>query len=577
MQLNDTPQKAYSPPQPRENLRLFVPIRKRIATGCRPNNGIIAPRREPRGMNKFKTPFLFVLWIPLFLMVFASGCRRNGESSGESTLNVAVSVEVASLDPQITTSIAAIKIQSALFRTLVKVDSQTGAILPSGASAWEVSESGTLYRFELDENGKWSDGAPLVASDYVFSFSRLLTQKLGAPFASLYFDIAGAVGFYESLDPDPSTLGVRAVSERVLEIRLSKPVPFFLSLLARPCVAALPSHYGKLKKQMTSRISGWALEPGFPCSGPYRLKEWRVNQHILVERNPTYEAFENLAFDEICFYPIPSVYAQERGFLAGQLDVTSSLASERVQSYKDRAEFMNQFEMGTFYVITNTAGAVLNSREARQSLNRSIDRRAIVDQLRQRGETPANGFSPPLWSQYSPEVELLENSGGTPANWPGNVGRKLRFLISSSEGNLLIAEALQTMWQDRLGVEIEIVRQEWKSYLDSRKRGEFDLCLATWIGDYFDPLTFLEMWQSNAINNYCNWSNAAYDRLLTEAAYLTDEIERFSNLQTAEELLMREAPILPVFYLSRVYLKSQKLENWPQTILNTVNYESIER
>ena len=353
-------------------------------------------------------------------------------------------------------------------------------------------------------------------------------------------------------------------------------MPYFLSLLARPCAAALPAHYKELQAEVTSRMSGWALTPGFPCSGPYRLKQWRVNQQIVVEANPMHDRAAELEFDEIYFYPIASVYAQERGYLAGQLDVTSGLASERVSSYEGSDSFVSQFEMGTFYVITHVSTGPLRSRSARLSLGKTIDREAIVRQLRQRGEMPATSFSPPLWSRYAPQCGTILDSDSAPA-WPGIVDRKLRLLISSSEGNLLIAEALQTMWQDALGIEVEIVRQEWKSYLDSRKRGDFDLCLATWIGDYFDPLTFLEMWRSDATNNYCDWSSTDYDQLLEEAALQIETQLRFDKLELAEELLLREMPILPMFYLSRVYLKSDKIESWPQTILNTVNYESIQR
>jgi len=515
-----------------------------------------------------------------------TGCGKDQKVETKSNLNVAVSVEIASLDPQTTSSIDAIKIQSALFETLVRIDAETGSILPAGALRWEILEDGLKYRFDLNPDLKWSDGTPVTAPDYAFAFRRLMTPELAAPFAPLYYCITGAEQVHQVTGTDPKSIGVEALSEYQLEIHLNRAVPYFLSLLARPCVAALPEKIIVASNAVTSRTAGWSLLSGFPSSGPYQLQEWKVNKHILLRKNEMYPQAQTIEFDTIHFYSIESAYAQEQGFLSGAIDVSSKLASERVQHYENTECFVSQLEMGTFYVITNTESKNLKEVRLRRALSRAIDRAVIVDKLRRRGEQPACAFTPPLWQDYrlsdgfsknaldtsSAAVEVL--NGDNQAEYRG---KHLRLLIASSENNLQIAEALQAMWSETLGTEVEIVRQEWKSYLDSRKRGDFELCLATWIGDYFDPLAFLEMWKTGAPNNFSRWHDERFDQLLEQADMEADPDNRFEILARAEGQLMEASPILPIFYLSRVYLKNPLLEKWPQTILNTVDYSKLHR
>ena len=487
-----------------------------------------------------------------------------------------MAVEVSSLDPQITTSIEAIKIQSAIFETLVKVDAESGNILPSGATHWEISEDGLIYTFHLREDARWSTGEPVVAGDYVFAFQRLLDPQLGAPFANLYFGVAGAREYLTGAIDNFAEVGVKAADSHTLKVRLSEPVPYMLSLLARPCVAALPVNYIRERGGEYSRTSGWSFSSGFPSSGPYCLDSWVVNKYIRLEKNPRYWNRDAIEIPSIFFYPMESAYAQEQGFRARALDVTSKLSAEQVSKYLGSEVLARQPEMGTFYVILNMESSELQSLALRRALYNTVDRQSIVDRLRRRGETPAYSFCPPLWSNLYPEVNLsfeeiiLPTLDSLPA-------RSLKMIIPASENNNLIAEALQEMWKRQFGVDVEIYRQEWKSYYDSRNRGQFDLCLATWIGDYYDPLTFLEMWKSDSPNNFCRRYDPVFDEMLDRSARTTSPSQRMELLASAEQRFMEDYPVIPVFYLSRVFLVAENLENWPQSILNTVDYTLVRR
>jgi oligopeptide transport system substrate-binding protein len=508
------------------------------------------------------------------LFCFAS-CRKQAINGDNTPLRIAVSVEISSLDPQITSSVESIKIQSALFETLVKVEPDTGVILPAGARNWEVS-NGLVYTFHLREDACWSTGETIDANDYVFAFQRLFDPDLGAPFANLYFAIKGARDYLKGSLRDFSETGVQATNSHTLMIQLSEPVPYFLSLLARPCVSAIPRDWILQHGEVASRTSGWSLASGFPASGPYQLKEWVVNKWIWLERNPHYWNRGEIREPSVFFYSMESAYAQEQGFRAKALDITSKLTAEQVSKYLGSETLINQVEMGTFYIILNTQSPKLRSRELRRSLYQSVERETIVNELRKRGETSAYSFCPPLWSDTYPEVIKPADDLSDPALDPQSV-ETLKLLIPPSENNDLIAEALQDMWQKKLGIKVEIYRQEWKSYYDSRNRGQFELCLATWIGDYYDPLTFLEMWKSDSPNNYCRWSDLVFDQMLEKSALISSPEERFAELAKAEQRFMQDYPVIPIFYLSRIFLVSEQLDSWPQTILNTIDYTRIRR
>lgn len=508
----------------------------------------------------------------LFSLVVSFACSKHNVPDEETTLRVAVSVEISSLDPQITTSIESIKIQSALYETLVKVDAQTGKILPGGCESWDISADHLKYTFHLRKDAKWSSGEPVIASDYAFAFERLLHPELGAPFANLYDGIVGAVQYREGGIQGLSGLGVEVVDADTLVISLSEPVPYFLSLLARPCVAAIPRAWILANGAIFSRNSGWSLVPDYPVCGAYRLKEWSVNKWIHVEKNHQYWNQEQVEVESIVFYPIESAYAQERGFRAKALDVTSKLASEQIRNYLGTPFMVNQLEMGTFYVIVNTQSPPLHLASTRQLLSQAINREVIANELRQRGEAPAYSFCPPLWGETYASPEPVDVFPLKPT-----VKGTLKLLISPSENNNMIAEALQAMWKHELGVDVEIIRQEWKSYLDSRNRGKFDLCLATWIGDYYDPLTFLEMWKSQSPNNFCRWSDTAFDKMIEDSSRSRSAQERLVILSKAEKQLMDAQVVIPIFYLGRVYLVSDQLKDWPQSILNTIDYSRIRR
>ncbi len=500
-------------------------------------------------------------WVALMVAGFIMNC-------GASQLRVALSHEISNIDPQATSSVEAIKVQSALFETLVIVDSKTGEIQPFAAQSWSVSQDGLVYDFILRDDLRWSDGSPITAHDYVFTFKRLLQPGLAAPFSSLYFVIVGAEAFNASGSDDFDDVGVKAINDLQLRITLNLATPYFLTLLCRPCVGVI--HQGSVLAagELDSRLSAWAQTSDFITSGPYKLQSWEVNRAISLSPNPYHRSYRDLQAREIVFYPMESAYLQERAFLKDVVDVTSKLASERIAAYEESPYLVKDPELGTFYLVINHQRDEMRRLENRLALNATIQKDYVVKYLRKRGELPADAFSPPAWAQYKP---AYKSTSIVSHQFTG----QLTLIIASSAMNQVIAEALQAMWMENLGIQVNIEAQEAKSYFQRRSEGDFDLCLGSWIGDYFDPLTFLEIWRSDSPNNFASWHNTDFDGLLDHAATVIGVEDRYNVLRSAEQMLIDQQVIIPLFYLNRVYLRKPHVHYWPQTILNTVNYAQI--
>jgi len=492
--------------------------------------------------------------------------------------------ELLSLDPHIVTGVPEMRVLRALFEGLVALDPETLNPIPAAARSWERSKNGRLYRFSLDPAGRWTNGDPVTAKDFADSFRRILSGSLGAPYASQLFIIRNARAHHAGTLEDPASLGVRAVDELTLEIELAKPVPYFLSLLVNP--AWFPVHRPSVEStgEWISRNAAWTRPGALVTNGPYQLAEWHLNDFLRVTRNPHFRDPESFPLDEIYFFPIANLYAEERAFLDGLIDVTSIVSPQRIRYYlesDDPSVLQVEPDLGVYYLVLNTRVPPLDDPRVRRALGLALNRSAISRDIRQRGEPVARHFTPPGIAGYEPPpvfredpeeaARLLRKAG----YGPDNPLPELPYLFNTSETHRPIAEAIQSLWKERLGLDIRLVNKEWKSYLSDRQNRDFTIARAGWLGDYLDPDTFLGLWTSDSTNNFSGWSNPEYDRLMAEAAGLPSGPERNQLLRQAETLLLEEAPILPIFFYNRAYLRSPRVANWPTNLLGYTNYSGI--
>lgn len=491
--------------------------------------------------------------------------------------------EPKGLDPHVVTGVSEHNIISALLEGLVAEDPKTLAPVPGVAESWDVSPDGLTYTFHLRANAKWSNGDAVVAGDFVFSFQRMLSPGLAAEYAYMLYPLRNAKEFNEGTVTDFAQVGATAVDERTLVLSLHDPVPYFLQLLNHyswwPVHPATILRFGKIDDPQ----SPWTRPENYVGNGPFTLKSWQTNQKIVVARNPLYWDAATVKLNGIEFLAIDNTETEERAFRNGQLHVTYSVPLHRIETYQKTEPELLRIDpyLGTYFYRLNCTHKPLDDARVRRALALTIDREQICRAILKAGQLPAYNLTPPNTGGYVCEAKLSEDLAEArrllaEAGYPEGRGfPELRLLYNTSESHKLIAEAIQQMWKTSLGVQITLENQEWKVYLDSMKRMDYDLARASWIGDYNDPNSFLDMWVTDGGNNRTGWSSADYDRLIGAASRERDPAARFQRFQEAEALLVDELPILPIYFYVRSTLIRPQVQGWYPTILDHHPYKYV--
>lgn len=523
----------------------------------------------------------------LALALCLGGCGKRvtpvEQAAARGELLVGLGAEPQDLDPQVSTGVGAARLHYALFEGLVVLEGPDLRPSPGVASHWEVSGDGLRYTFHLRPQARWSNGEPVTAHDFVFSYRRMLTPGFGAENAYMLHELRGAEAFHNGSETDFATVGVKALADHTLELELHRPVPYFLSLLAHP--SWYPVHPGTILRFGSAEQRGtrWTRPGNHVSNGPFQLEDWSLAAEIVLERNPHYWDADSVSLRTLRFFPIVNPNTEERAFRTGQLHVTYQVPLSRVaELLADQApELRADPDLGTYYYAFNTRVPPLNDARVRQALSLAIDRQVIVEKIRQRGEAVARGFVPPGTAGYTGPGTVAENVAQArellaQAGFPGGAGLpELELLYNESETHRLIAEAVQARWQEVLGVRISLRNMEWKALLEARRRGAFQILRAGWIGDYNDPQTFLGLWTGVSGNNHTGWQNATYDALLSAAGQSQDRAQRFELFREAEALLLAEAPLAPVFHYNRVYLLRPEVEGWLPNVLDYRRWQGI--
>ena len=492
--------------------------------------------------------------------------------------------EPKSLDPHLVTGVPENKIIQSLVEGLIAYHPTNDLEPEPGvAESWAHNADFTVWTFKLRNNAKWTNGDPVAAGDFVYSWQRILSPELGSEYAEMLYVIRNAEAFHQGQLKDFRQVGVRAVDDRTLEVTLKGPTPYFLSMLKHYSFYPVNPRAVEQFGGMTDRGSAWSTAQNYVGNGPFRLKEWVTNQIIKVEKNPDYWDAGRVQLKEIHFFPIENVGTELTAFLAGRLHATNTVPPDRIPSLRERNpdQLMIQPYLGTYFYRVNVTRAPFNDPRVREALALALDRRLIVDRVAQGGQAPASGFVPqgvqsyPASDrvQYNPERarQLLAAAG-----FPGGRGfPKREILINTNEAHRKIAEAIQAMWRQNLGIDVGIYNQEWKVYLDSQSQLNFDLSRAGWIADYVHPMTFLEIFTTGNGNNDTGWSNARYDSLVRQAQIAGSEPERTQLMQQAEAILLAELPVIPIYWYTRVYMKDPRIQGWNPKLLDNRPYKYL--
>ncbi len=485
--------------------------------------------------------------LPLLLALACCGCSPNPRAD----LVFLNGAEPETLDPALITGQPEGRVANALFEGLLAFD-RKGKPQPGAAESWEVTDNGRVYTFRLREGLAWSDGTPLTARDFVESWRRALEPSTASEYAYQLHYVKNARAFNEGGIKDFSEVGVSAPDDRTLHVELENPTPFFLDLCAFVTLLPVPLH------AIEAHGDDWIKPRKLVGNGPYLLESWRINDRIRLRKNPRYWNAANVALETIDILPVSKGNTAFNLYAAGQADLMMDkglVPPALLAEIKKRDDFHAAPFLGTYFLRYNCTRPPFADPRVRRAFSLVVDKPSVVGRITRAGELPADSFVPPGAGGYEPPAGVGRDPDEArrllaEAGYPGGRGFPMvTYLYSEGELNEAIAVELQGMWRRELGVNVQLLRQEWKVYLRSLSSLDYDIARSTWVGDYPDPNTFLDMFVTGGGNNRTGWSDPAYDKLIASAAAEADTAKRHAILRRAEEILVREQmPVCPVFF-----------------------------
>ncbi len=492
------------------------------------------------------------------------GGETGEELAAEQVLRRSNGAEPQSLDPHRAEGVPSSNILRDLFEGLV-AEAPDGELIPGAAESWEISEDGLSYTFTMRPDGRWSNGDPVTARDFEYGLRRSVDPETLSRYSSVLAPIRNARAVIAG-DLPPEELGVEAVDERTLVIRLEAPTPYLLGLLTHSTCYAV--HRGVVE----SHGADWSREETHVGNGAYALQAWVMQSHIHLRRNPHYWDDARTTVNEVYYYAIENQDAELKRYRAGELDITSTIPQKQLRWIQQNLgeELRITPYLGTYYFGYNvTRPPFAGNRALRKAMSLAVDRDIITGVVSGAGEPVAYSWVPPVrgyvqqvpeeagWTQPQREAEarrLYAEAGYSPDN-----PLEVEILYNTSDNHKRIAIALASMWKEVLGVEVTLANQEWKVYLETRKRKEdTQIYRAGWIGDYEDAYTFAQLLESTNEQNDFGYDNPRYDALLAAASAEPDVQRRAEYLQQAERLLLDDQPLLPLYF----YVTKRLVKPW---------------
>jgi len=477
--------------------------------------------------------------------------------------------EVASLDPHKTEGVPESHVIRDLLEGLVNQD-ENGKTIPGAATSWETTDNKTFI-FHLRKDAKWSNGDPVTAEDFVYSFKRAVEPATASPYG-WYLEMTNMVNAAEILagTADKETLGAKALDAHTLEIKLTTPVPYFVMMMGHTTVK--PVHKATVEKFGDK----WTKPENFVGNGAFVMDKWVVNERIELVPNKNYWDNSKTVLTKVTYLPIENQVAEMNRFLSGEISLTNELPNEHFKRLqKNNAESVAvSGNLCSYYYGFNTQKAPFNDVRVRQALSYAIDRDVITKFILGQGQKPAYFLTPEIIADFNPIVPaygemdqkgriaaakaLLAEAGFTKDN-----PLKFTLLYNTSENHKKIAAAIQSMWKKELGVNVELENQEWKTYLDSRRQGDFDVTRAGWCGDYNEASSFLSLMQSNNGSNDPKYNSKDYDETMQKALVSTSDAERSALYAQAEVLLAKDMPIAPIYQYVKARLVNPNVGGYP--------------
>ncbi|TZE82408.1 peptide ABC transporter substrate-binding protein [Calorimonas adulescens] len=533
-----------------------------------------------------KIALLLVLILSLSAV---AGCGTTPTKKGEETQKTAqetpaegqtitynLGAQPGSIDPAKCNEVVGFNVIYNVFEGLVRLDKDSNPE-PGIAEKWDVSDDGLTWTFHL-RDAKWSDGKPVTAGDFEYAWKRVLDPATGAPFAyDLYYIKNGRA--YNEGKASADDVGVKAQDDKTLVVTLENPTPYFITLLS------LPQFVPQRKDMVEQDPEGWSTKPElYIGNGPFKMTGWTMNDSYTFEKNENYWDAASVKPSKLVFTLMVDANTVLSSFESGELDIADLVPTQEINRLQSEGKLKIYPTIGTYYVLFNTKKPPFDDPRVRKAFSLAIDRSSIINNVAKGGQIPAGAFAPFGYPDADPTKDFREVGGNyydtekanleearkllAEAGYPDGKGfPKVKYLYNTSEAHKQIGEALQNMWKEGLGVDVELVNEEWSVYLDDRQQGNYDMARAGWMSEYRDPIAMLELFTTGSVNNDAKWSNKEFDELIKVAKSTADQKARMEALHKAEDILMSEMPVAPIYFYTKTVAYQPNLKDFQITPL----------
>ena len=496
--------------------------------------------------------------------------QGSGEAA-DQTITVNWGTEPPSLDPGLASDVTSANILLNIMDPLVKLDEDLKPV-PSAASNIETSEDGKTVTFTLRDDLAWTNGDPVTAKDFEYSWKRTVSPELGADYAYQFYGIVGAQD-YNGCDAKKddcaalaAKMGVKAIDDKTLEVKLTTPQPWFVQQAAHHSFLAVH------KPTVDKFGDKWTEAANIVTNGPFNLVAWQHNSRIDIAKNEKWRDAASVKLTKVNGRMISDGTTAVQAFEAGEIDVTSGLPPDEIPRLKDTPEYAQYPGLGTYYYGVNVK--TITDVKQRRAMALAIPRQSIIDNVAQADQLPAGGFTPegmPGYETINPESTFLPAEGDMEQakalmDEVASPKTDITLYINDSPGHREIAVAIQAAWKE-LGIESTIKQQEFQQYLEflgPPPNKDVDVYRLGWIGDFVDAINFLELWTCESGNNSTNYCNKDYDALIEKARSTEDNDARYELYGQAEEILFGEngdMPILPIYFYTYVQLEKESVKD----------------
>lgn len=523
---------------------------------------------------------------------------QTGNESGAFEISLSIASEPQTIDPALNSAVDGAIMISHMFEGLMRWEdsgSETNgsngtcnnAQLGYGqAESYDkvVNDDGTVtYTFHLRDGIKWSDGKDVTAQDFVFSWQRLVNPETAADYSYMIDSVVNATEIMNG-EKDLSELAVKAVDDKTFEVTITSDLPYFTEICAFP--ATFP-----VREDVVSNAQ-WTYSPEtYISNGAYKMTVRETNAQIVMEPNEYYYGVDSLGPQKITFKLMDDQNAQLNGFKTGELDFIERVPVDEVAGLLASGEMKVVDYIGTYYVCYQTQKAPFDDPRVRQAFTLAVDRNYIVSEITQTGQVEAGGYVPAgVYDAAGATGDDFRTTGGdyydpykdsyeancekarellAEAGYPNGEGFPVvEYLYNTDDNHKAVAEALQNMWQTELGVTVTLTNQEWGTFLQTRKDGDYSIARNGWIADYNDPMTFLDMWVTGGGNNDAQYSNPDYDAKIAEAKATSDAATRMQLMHEAEDILLEQDWVVnPLYFYTQSYMLASDIQGMYYTPL----------